>query len=267
MNRITILVKRANIKEWKKIASEEQPRETSGWSAAKQIAVAGTIAAAYLKLIGDAGSKLPTGNKFTAFLMKNPKLAAALGFGAMTAPIFFNRSILPSEMGNNFHMEPDKNNFVERNTSKPFTKISSAATAGLALTFGAPIATGVLSDYLQKKRMTDPEYQEGTVKSFIRKYKEPAQLLAAGAGLGLLTGRPIPTKLYNMGASGLKALEKAIPHAKMGSITDTALDTLIWPLAMGGPNLAHRLVGSVIDQTAFAGLKRLSNKRSKDKLS
>ena len=263
MNRVIVLVKRANKKGWVKISEEKVPRETSHWSSAKQIATATIIASLYNHVMKDAGKDI-TGEGFKAMLLKNPKLAALLGFSAMVAPIFFGKSILPSTNGNYVKMNTDDRSLYQRRPT--LLKSGEHVGAGMAATFGAPIVTGLMSDYLQKKRMHDPEYQEGAVKSFIRKYKEPAQLLSSAVGLGLLTGRPIPTKLYNLASAGLKTIEKAIPHVKMGGISEFSIDTLVWPLAMGGPNLAHRLVGSAIDQTVFEGLKHLSNKRRKDKL-
>ena len=266
MKRITILVKNAHLKKWEKIASERDPTNMSTWDSTKQIATAALIASLYHKVMSEAAKKLPPGH-IPEFVLKNPKLMASLGFAAMVAPIFFNRSLLPSTIGNRVQMNPDKTDYMERQPHvSNITKSANQAAVGALTTFGGPLATGMLSDYLQKKRMTDPEYQEGDIKGFIRKYKEPAQLLTAAAGLGLLAKRPIPTKLYNMAATGLKSLENIIPHVKMGEISDFALDTLVWPLAMGGPHLAHRLAGSVVDQAMFEGIKRLSTKKNKDKL-
>jgi hypothetical protein len=137
---------------------------------------------------------------------------------------------------------------------------------GLGMTFGSLPAANALSSYLKHKAQTDPEYSEGAVKKFFRRYPELAAIGGAGAGLGLLTHRPIPTKLYNLVAGIGSHVEGAIPHVKHADFKDFALDTMIWPMALGGPHLTHKIVGSALDQATFAGLGRLSKRKGEAKI-
>lgn len=210
--------------------------------------------------------------KLDQLISKYPSLAATLALGGA---MVFNRVVGPKRVG---EIETpstanadviDVARRIEEMKQKPYTKTAAfVGPAAKRLFLGIP-AVYMTSGTLQKQKQTDPYYQEGAIKSFIRQYPD---VISSGLALDALAG--------SRGTHGL--LKKLEPHAhgaakkargvlgkvaseKTADAHDMLTNALIWPLAAGGANLPAKIVGGLFDQAVFeTGKKLLSNKKQEN---
>ena len=240
-NRIIVLTKRAcdyTEPEYIKL-SAEQERDPVGMPALLLM-----LAGAY-SLMSKGGKKIV--ENVPGFVVKHPGLAAALAVGApMVAGSFFGPgskgTVDVPTMGN---QQQEIDRFSPQEIEKRLMKIG----ASKELMFSAGMVPGayMASKWLNKRRQTDPYYQEGKIKSFIRKNPD---LIAAVSGFNVLH------KMTGGGAmKGVKSLFKT------GSIVEDATNVALFPLALGSKALPGRMLGSALDHIVFDASRKMFPKK------
>lgn len=214
---------------------------------------------------------------------ENPGMAAAVGLGGAAV---FNQLLKPSSRGHgedkSFKMEsemPDMANgsFAFKKSAKASTELSKAV-AGIA-------GTRLLSSGLNRSYRTDPGYQEGKLKRFVRKNPEVVQAAVFYDALRGMSGggssqmfrnarkKVAPfLKKFAMEAkkqnASLEAQNKPKPAQKpktpnsSSSTKDLLSSAVVWPLAFGRTGASVRMVGGLVDQYAIS---KLTNRMSKKK--
>lgn len=219
-------------------------------------------------------------------IKSNPGLAAALGIGAgaTLAQLFGSSHRLKGN--DSFDMVP------EIPTAAPETfKIAAAAVPRELKKFlGGTFGAYTLSSGLERRRRSDPEYNEGFTKRFLRKNPDVITGLMAFDALQGLQGKgstglyhraggaaktivnPILKRFTKMAAEQNRAMEKTSQSLsnepkKSSTAKDILSSTVIWPLAFGRAALPARMLGGALDMAAFnVGKKVLSKKPEKPKI-
>lgn len=217
-----------------------------------------------MALIAGAYSAIANPIKATSVIgkaMTHPLVMASLG---LAAPTIFNHLTEPRSKGNSDpstigHQEPEIMNMlehIEQQKQQPLLKVGMSRPAvGAALAFGAPGLAYMMSNRLNKSMTEQPDYSEGKIKKFIRKYPEIVGAIGAVEGLQTLRDKP------GMLNYALKAKDFMRGLSKTASAGDFLVDSMVWPLAMGGAHLPSRIVSSMLDQAVFTGSKKLLSKK------
>lgn len=276
--RIVIMIKSASVQEYDtdviKLGADESkyPKiDPKNYDQRKPIPLPllmGLVAYAYASLAKK--SPLSASNVITGAISKHPALAGML---SAAAPMILNHITEPRHVGNSdaetmSKMEPEIINTlseIDRKKEIPLLKLGfSQGTTSAALALGGLPIAYMASHHLNKHVREQPDYTEGKVKSFIRKYPEIAGIVGSAAGFEMLRDKSLVGKTLNL---PFKVKDFVGKLKKTGAAMDTAADMLLWPLVMGPTRLPTRILSNVADQIIFAGSKKLlSNKNNNNKI-
>ena len=197
-------------------------------------------------------------------------LATALGIGLLS---MFHTTFDPkvkNHVDSGDYTNPDANDIfsrVEEHKEKPYLKLGGVTqnlgAAGRRLFIGVPAAY-MGSGVLQKHHDTNPQDEEGRIRTFVRQHPEviggglvaDATLSARGKGSHAVIKKTL---------GGLRKVAEELDGEelpeKTADLQDFVTNALVGPLATGRVNLPGKIVGGIVDSGIAEGLGHLLKKR------
>ena len=203
-------------------------------------------------------------SSFDKILAAHPILAMTMGAGI---PMLLNGVSGSGPKGSgraDVSYVPEKssiNDYIEHQKDNPIVKTAgNFGTGFMEAAAGIPMLYHT-SNRLNKRKMTDPMYEEGKITKAIRTSPDLLAPVLALEAVQTARGKPsVATgikKLLDMAHGSAKTLKA---FSKVAEMSDVAQSALLFPIMAGGVGLPVRLAGSALDQVIYHGSKKLLSK-------